>query len=164
MKKQNGFSLIELMVAVEIVGIIAAFAYPSYQEQVRKTRRADCSGALMGLANALERSFTVNNTYLRAGTAGGNTGAPTIYPATCPIDGGTPTYNLSIQAVTVSTFTIQAAPIGAQANDKCGNFTLTNTGLKSVNGQQAGLTCKIAGPGSQQPMSWLRRKITLLRP
>jgi len=140
MKRQYGFSLIELMVAVAIVGIIAAFAYPSYLEQVRKTRRADCSGALLGLANAMERSFTVNSTYLGVGTVGGNTGAPTIYAATCPVDGGTPTYNLTIQAVSASTFTLQAAPIGAQVNDKCGSLTLTNTGLKSVTGQQAGLT------------------------
>ena len=140
MKKQYGFSLIELVVVVGIVGIIAAVAYPSYQEQVRKGRRADCSGALIGLGSAMERHFTLNSTYLGAGTTGGNTGAPTIYSASCPVDGGTQTYALTIQAVTASTYTVQAAPAGLQAGDKCGSFRYTNTGLKSVFGQDAGLT------------------------
>lgn len=139
MRKQRGVTLIELIVVVGIIGIIASIAYPSYQEQVRKSRRTDCAGALVGMANAMERYFTVNNTYLGAGTVAGNTGAPVIYPASCPTDGGDPTYNLTIEAVTASTFTIQAAPTGSQTDDRCGNFTLTNTGLKSVNNQDGGV-------------------------
>jgi type IV pilus assembly protein PilE len=138
--KQRGFSLMELMVVVAIVGILAAIAYPSYQEQVRKSRRADCSGALAGLGNAMERFFTVNSTYLGAAAGGANTGAPAIFAVACPTDGGQPTYNLTIQAATGSTYALQAAPIGPQAADKCGTLTLTNTGLKGVTGQAAGTT------------------------
>jgi type IV pilus assembly protein PilE len=140
MKKQTGFNLIELMIVVAIVGVIAAFAYPSYLEQVRKTRRADCAGAVTSLASSMERFFTVNNTYQGAGAGGGNTGTPTIFQASCPVDGGTPTYNLTIQAATASTFSVQAAPVGQQASDKCGTLTLTNTGLKGVTGASAGVT------------------------
>ena len=139
MKKLRGFSLLELMIVVAIVGIIAAFAYPSYLEQIQKTRRADCSGALAGMGNAMERFFTVNSTYLGAAAGGADTGAPAVYPSTCPSDGGTATYNLTIQAVTGSTYTLQAAPVGVQADDKCGTMTLTNTGLKGVTGQHAGV-------------------------
>lgn len=140
MKKQNGFSLIELMVVVAIVGVIAAFAYPSYLEQVRSSRRADCSGALVSLGAAMERYYTVNSTYLGAAGGGGNTGTPAIFAATCPVDGGAPTYNLTIQAATASTYSLRAAPIGPQAGDKCGSFTLTNTGVKGVAGAAAGIT------------------------
>lgn len=141
MNKQRGFSLLELMIVVAIVGIIAAIAYPSYQEQMRKTRRADCSGALAGLGNAMQRFFTVNSTYLGAAVGGANNGAPAVFLATCPSDGGTPTYNLSIQVPAAgSTFTLQAVPIGVQAADKCGTLTLSNTGLKGVTGQNAGIT------------------------
>jgi type IV pilus assembly protein PilE len=140
MKKQQGFNLIELMIVVAIVGLIAAIAYPSYQEQIRKTRRADCSGALTGLGNAMERFFTVNSTYLGAAAGGADTGAPAVFSATCPTDGGTAYYNVTIQAATGSTYSLQAAPIGAQATDKCGTLTLTNTGLKGVTGQNAGIT------------------------
>jgi len=140
MKKQNGFNLVELMIVVAIVGLIAAIAYPSYLEQLRKTRRADCSGALTSLGSAMERFFTVNNTYRGAGAAGGDTGTPTIFPATCPVDGGEATYNLTIQAATASTYNVQAAPTGVQANDKCGTLTLANTGLKGVTGASAGVT------------------------
>lgn len=139
-ESQRGFSLLELMIVVVIVGIIASIAYPSYQQQVQKTRRADCSGALTGLGNAMERYFTVNSSYLGAAAAGANTGAPAVYPASCPIDGGDATYNLTIQAATASTYTIRATPIGLQADDKCGTLTLTNTGLKGVTGQASGVT------------------------
>jgi len=140
MKKQQGFNLIELMIVVAIIGLLAAFAYPSYLEQMRKTRRADCAGALTSLGSAMERFFTVNNTYQGAGAGGGNTGTPTIFQGSCPVDGGTATYNLTIQAATGSTYSVQAAPVGQQASDKCGTLTLTNTGLKGVTGASAGVT------------------------
>ncbi|MBT8102842.1 MAG: type IV pilin protein [Gammaproteobacteria bacterium] len=140
MNNQRGFNLVELMIVVAIVGLIAAFAYPSYLEQVRKTRRADCSGALTSLGSSMERYFTVNNTYEGAGAAGGDTGTPTIFSGTCPVDGGAATYNLTIDAATASTYTLHAAPTGAQAGDKCGTLTLTNTGLKDVTGAAAGMT------------------------
>jgi type IV pilus assembly protein PilE len=140
MKKQQGFNLVELMIVVVIVGIIAAIAYPSYQEQMRTTRRADCSGALASFGNAMERYYTVNNTYRGAGAAGGDTGTPTIFPGSCPIDGGTATYNLTIQAANDSTFEVRAAPTGVQANDKCGTLTLTNTGRKNITGAATGMT------------------------
>lgn len=143
MRKQRGFNLIELMIVVAIVGIITALAYPSYVEQTRKTRRADCSGALASLGGAMERFFTINNTYEGAGEGTPPT-APTIFPAVCPIDaangGGTATYTLTIEAANASTYTVQAAPVGQQANDKCGTLTLTNTGRKGVIGEAAGMT------------------------
>ncbi len=140
MQKQNGFNLVELMIVVAIVGIIAAIAYPSYTEQVRKSRRADCSGAVTSLGSTMERYFTVNNTYRGAAAGGSDTGAPEVYATTCPVDGGTATYNLTISAATASTYTVQAAPTGAQTNDKCGTLTLTNTGLKGVTSASTGVT------------------------
>jgi type IV pilus assembly protein PilE len=130
--QQNGFTLIELMVTVAIVGILAGIAYPSYQDSVMKSRRADAKGALLGLANAMERHFTARNTYLGAGTIDGNTGSPTIFSATSPVDGGTPYYNLTINAATASAYTLHAAPTGAQANDKCGTLSLTQTGARGI--------------------------------
>jgi type IV pilus assembly protein PilE len=130
-----GFSLIELMVAVAIVGILATVAYPSYQNHVQRTRRADAQGALMGLAGALERHFTVNNTYLGAAAGGGNTGAPAIYPTEAPLDGNTKYYDLRIDddpAPTVSSYTILAIPKGAQAGDACGTLSLTHTGVRGA--------------------------------
>lgn len=141
MNKSKGFTLVELMIVVAIVGIIAAFAYPSYREQVSQSRRGDCSGALVGLANAMERHYTINSTYLGAAAAGADSGAPAIFPTSCPLDGGAPTYDLTITAATTaSTFTVQAAPTGSQAGDRCGTFTLTNTGVKDVTGADSGVT------------------------
>ena len=140
MKKEHGLTLIELMIVVTILALIAAFAYPSYQEQIRTSRRADCAGVIMSFGNAMERFYTVNNTYLGAATGGANTGGPAVFPTTCPVDGGTANYALTIQAATASTYTLAAAPVGPQAGDKCGSFTLTNVGLKGVAGAAAGIT------------------------
>jgi type IV pilus assembly protein PilE len=118
-----GFTLIELMITVAIVGILVSIAYPNYQDSIMKSRRVDAQGALMGFANAMERYYTVNNTYPAAGTAG-------IYAATSPVDGGTAYYNLSISVSSNSAYQIQAVPTGVQANDQCGTLSLDHVGTR----------------------------------
>jgi type IV pilus assembly protein PilE len=121
MKRQQGMTLIELLIVVVIVAILAAVAYPSYTRQVQQSRRAECAGTLMGLGNAMGATLA---------------GANAIYPGTCPIDGGTATYNLAITNLTATTYTVTATPIagGPQASDTCGTLSLTQTGQKGATG------------------------------
>lgn len=153
---QAGFTLIELMITVAIVGILASIALPSYQDSVMKSRRADAKGALLGFANTMERYFTVNNSYCDAGGTGGanscfagstdtganDTGSPasTVYPSTSPVNGGDVYYNLTINAATANAYTLYATPTGVQSADKCGTLTLTQTGARGVTNQNAGIT------------------------
>ena len=122
----RGFSLIELMIVVAIIGIIAAIAYPSYTQYVERARQSDAQGALMGLAAAMERHRTTNGSYLGAGAP--DTGAPSIYPDESPIDGGQKFYDLTIETVTATAFTLQADPKNAQAGN--GILILEHTGAR----------------------------------
>jgi type IV pilus assembly protein PilE len=142
LKSPKGFTLIELMVVVAIVGILAGIAYPSYQDSITKSRRADAKGALLGLANAMERHFTVTNSYCDAGGAGGtavtdcggatnDTGTPSIYT---PQNATAANYTFTINAATATTYTLYATRTGPQVNDKCGTLTLTQTGVKGITG------------------------------
>ena len=129
-EKNTGFTLIELMIVVAIVGILAGIAYPSYQDSVRKSRRADAKAALMGFANAMERHFTVKNTYLGAAGTPANpadTGAPRIFATKSPLDGATKYYDLTIHEATPTTYKLRATPIdpGPQKGD--GFLQITNT-------------------------------------
>ena len=73
-RKSAGFTLIEVMIVVAIVGILAAVAYPSYIDSVRKGKRAEARAALMNLLQQQERYFTQNNSYetFAVGAAGTN--------------------------------------------------------------------------------------------
>lgn len=128
MLKQKGFTLIELMIVVAILGILAAIAWPSYQEQVRSGRRADAQGALMGLAQAMERHFTENGSYEGAAAGGADIGAPAIFPAEAPLDSGNKTYDLWVDGDPAA-YIIEARPKGAQAGD--GTLRLTSSGQRS---------------------------------
>jgi type IV pilus assembly protein PilE len=132
-KNHRGITLIELLIVIVIVGILGSIAYPSFQEHVRKSRRADAGGALEGLANGMERFFTVNGTYAGATAAG-------VFSDRSPVDGGTIAYNLSITAQTATTYNLQAAQTGPQTGDKCGDLTLSNAGTKGIVNQDAGVT------------------------
>lgn len=126
-KQLRGFTLTELVIVVAIIAILAAVAYPAYTDQMQESRRAECTSALTQLASAMERDFSRNgNQYQDI------TGTPAFPATNCPLDGGTPTYNLAV-AITnaaATTFTLTAVPVNAQVNDRCGNLTLTNLLVK----------------------------------
>lgn len=125
---ERGFTLIELMIVVAIVGILTSIAYPSYVSRIAKSRRADATAALMSAAQAMERYGSERATYVGA-TLGGSG----IYPSTS--SGGY--YTLSLSSLTSTTYTITATATGGQASDKCGNFTYNQAGVKGVSGAGA---------------------------
>lgn len=120
--KTSGFTLIELMITVAIVGILAAIAYPSYTAQVQKSRRADAQIALMEIAQRQESYFLRNNRYGSLSEIG--------YSATSP-DGY---YTLAVTLNTdKSEFTAQASATSgkAQAHDvACQLFSINQRGTK----------------------------------
>lgn len=121
----SGFTLIELMVVVAIVGILAAIAYPSYQEHVRRTNRAEARGILLEMAQLLERNYTEANSYENF-----------VLPVSQSPRTGTARYTIQFSADTLTrnTYTLEAVPEGSMAGDACGTLTLTQTGVRGSDG------------------------------
>lgn len=125
-RKARGFTLIELMVVVAVVGILVAIAYPSFTEYLRKSRRTDGKRAVMEAAAAMEKHFSTHLTY-----AGATLGTSGIYPASSP-DGF---YALSFSAApSAAAYAISAEPTGSQRQDKCHTFTYDQLGVAGVAG------------------------------
>lgn len=128
----GGFTLIELMIAVAIVAILAAVAYPSYLNQVARSKRGAAQGFMMEVSAAQQRFLLDARQYTATLGAGGL--AMTV-PAT--VSGG---YNVTL-AATATTFTVTATPQGRQAtNDaQCGTLSINQLGVQTASGS-GGLT------------------------
>lgn len=123
MKKNHGFTLIELMITVAVIGILAAIAYPSYLDQIRKARRAEAQAALMNISARQQQMLLDTRSY--AATVGAlNVTIPNTVQNTYAI-------TLSVGTAIVPTFTATATPSGAQASDKCGALSINQVGSKS---------------------------------
>ncbi|MCB1615819.1 MAG: prepilin-type N-terminal cleavage/methylation domain-containing protein [Pseudomonadales bacterium] len=123
--KQSGFTLIELMIVVAIIGIIVGVAWPAYQDQIRSTRRTDAMATAQTLANAMEKHFTETGTYV---------GFPAVYERDIPADAAQAYYTVDIVEDGKNGFDITLSPIAgtSQAND--GDITLSSTGEKTWDG------------------------------
>ncbi len=123
-RADGGFSLIELMIVVAIVGILAAIAYPSYQQYALETKRADAHAALLRIATVQEKFFSNNNAYATSATTLGYAANPAISN-----DGF---WAVSITGVGPAAFTLSAAPAGGHVDAACATITLTSAGARSL--------------------------------
>lgn len=130
-QRQSGFTLIEMMIVVAVLGIIMAIAVPAYNDQTRRARRGLAKTQLTGMAQQLERFHTSNATYDGFSTATANS------PAT-----GTPAYTIVPSGLTATTFTLTATAVNSQVADTvCGNMVLTQTGDPTFSGTGGRADC-----------------------
>lgn len=120
MRKQQGFTLIELMIVVAVIAILAAIAIPNYLEQSRKGRRAEAMRSVGEYQLAMERWRAENPSYANCSGAGCGSGT---YPSTPTSD----YYAMTPGTATGTAYSISAAPTGKQAGDRCGNLVGNNT-------------------------------------
>ena len=122
--RMRGITLIELMIVIVVLAILTSLAYPSYQNQVRKARRADGMGTLLQTAQALERCYTRFSSYTSANCA-----------VAFPINSPEGHYTVTSAALTAGAFTLSAAPQGPQTSDaECGTLRLRSDGVQGSQG------------------------------
>ncbi|NVK89150.1 MAG: prepilin-type N-terminal cleavage/methylation domain-containing protein [Gammaproteobacteria bacterium] len=122
MKNNHGFTLVEVLIVAAIIGIIAAFAIPSYTSYVERSKRADCMGALSNATGAMERFKAANMTYV-----GADLNTPFVEDV--PSDGGNPYCQISVDNLSQTTYTLTATMVNSMAGqdalsiDQAGNKT-----------------------------------------
>lgn len=122
-RRSGGFTLIELVVACAVAGILAAIAYPTYTQYVLKSHRATAKAILSEQAQYMERYYTSKGTYV---------GANELVKQS-PKNGES-RYAISLTDVTETGFTVVADPVEGtkQVDDECGKLTLNHTGATAA--------------------------------
>jgi type IV pilus assembly protein PilE len=147
-QKQAGFTLIEVMIVVVIIGVLAAIAYPSYTEYVLRSGRTEGMSLLSDAAARQERFYVQNHAYITSNSdlAKLNLGRTTSGEGDDDADtvvSSTGKYQLTVSAIDGDGgYTLTATPQGAQANDsKCGNLTLNAAGTRGASGSAGATEC-----------------------
>lgn len=132
-KRQQGFTLVELMIVVAIIAIITSIAYPSYRENVIRSNRAEAKAGLLENAQYMERFFTENNSYEKS-LSGTEPKLPRERTPYSEADDTKIKYKIEIKDKTQTTFTLQAVRENSMSEDACKTFTINGLGQKKIDG------------------------------
>jgi len=139
--RQRGFTLVELIVAVSIVGLLTAIALPTYRTYTMRANRAVAKAALVDLATRQETYFVDRKAYAGSLSDINANGFLSRDSTMTSAQGNTTIYSLSMAAHNTSTcpatgsvgstsYTLIATPVGNQASDSCGSLCMTSTGIR----------------------------------
>jgi len=121
--KQHGFTLIELMITVAIIGILAAVAYPSYASHIIKSNRSAAKAQMLDIANRQQQFMLANRAYATAAAL-----ATSGYALPSDVSSRY-SYDVTVGTGAVPDYLITFRAIGSQASD--GDLTLNSEGLKT---------------------------------
>lgn len=142
---QAGFTLIELMVVVAVIGILTAVAYPNYTSYVQRSHRAEMKAQLLGAGQWMERNYSLTQSYMiQANGQPINNAALAAQLFYTPRDGtlANARYVVTFQvAPTANAYTLQAIPQGLQASDPCATFRVDNRLVRTVTGTPGVAEC-----------------------
>jgi type IV pilus assembly protein PilE len=126
----KGFTLIELLIALACVALLASIAWPSYQNLVLRSQRAQARASLLQAAHWLERAASANGSYPLTAD---------VPASVLQVDGQL--YRMTVSS-TAQSYTLSAIPLGSQAADTCGTLTLNHLGARGVQGaSQTAVQC-----------------------
>lgn len=139
--QDHGFSLLEMVIVLLILGILLSFAYPSYQSYWIKAHRLEGQMALLELANKMEQYFAQYGTYAQA-----SIGSHTEHDVLSAPQTAEGWYILSIHLATAEHYCLQAIPQHSQAqqDQRCQSLQLTDQGIQSV----------VPGPAGHPTGTW----------
>ena len=120
--RPKGFTLIEMLIALACVALLASLAWPSYQSLIMRSQRAQVRASLLQAAHWLERAASANGSYPLAAD---------VPASVLQIDGQH--YKMTVTS-SAQSYTLSAAPLGAQTADACGTLTVNHLGVRSVQG------------------------------
>lgn len=135
LRVKYGFTLVELLIALLVMGILTAIAYPSYTNYVLRSQRKDAHATLMQDQTIMERCYAQNFSY-----SGACTGLPTF-----PQTSAQGYYRVALSNVTATTYTLTATPLGVQTRD---------TTCASLIVNQANQKTAFDTSGTAQPTCW----------
>src|SRR5262245_7698829 len=125
MPTQRAFTLLELLVVLAIISILIVIGYPTYTQHVLKAQRSEAQIALLDLASAMERYYSLNNTYM-----GANLSNLEVNQYTSSND-----YHLEINNLSDNSYLLKAIPINGQVKDEaCGELSVDQTGNRGISG------------------------------
>lgn len=136
-RNRGGFTLIELMIVVALVGLLAAIAIPNYSEYVTRSNRSGAKAVLMDGVQFMERFYSENNQFTTSSNA-----APTL-PVTltsAPRD-ATARYVIALSGVTPAGYILTASLLSGFSDSKCGNLSVDQAGTRSVTGTDTVANC-----------------------